>query len=285
MKPIRKLAIVGLGLMGGSLGMAVRKLGLDTHVAGWARKAQTRDAALRLGAVDSVSGDPLETVRDADVVVFCVPVLAIPDLLRQCRAGLAAGTVVTDVGSTKATVVGEASAALAGSGAFFVGSHPIAGSDQTGVDAAQADLHAGAIVVVTPPDGRHTPGMERVVELWQAVGATVRVMTPEQHDRILARTSHLPHLAACTLVRVVLGRGAEDLREFCGTGFRDTTRVAAGSEAIWHDVVKTNRPALREELAALAGELERLRGLLDREDYEGIRAFLATARTWRQTGL
>ncbi len=282
LKTIDTLAIVGLGLMGASLGLAARQRGIARRVVGSARRSETRAEALRRGVVDVACEQPGEAVREAELVVFCLPVLTIFDAIAACGKDFRRGSVVTDVGSTKTDLARTIGPLLAGTGVQFVGSHPIAGSEQTGLEAARADLYEGAVVVVTPPDGRMAPGFEAVRELWAAVGGVVETMTPEAHDRVLARTSHLPHLAAAALVRAVLGQSGEDVAGFCGSGFRDTTRVAGGSEDLWHDIVKTNGNAIGAELAAYSGELERLRDLVARGDFEGVRAFLAQARDWRK---
>lgn len=282
MKQVDTLAIVGLGLMGASLALAARKHGVARRIVGCARRAEVRSEALRLRMVDAAVESPAEAVCQANVAVFCLPVLAIEAAVRSCAGRLPRGCVVTDVGSTKAELARVVDAELAGSGAVFIGSHPIAGSDQSGIGAARADLYEGAVVVVTPPDGQAAPGLEAMQSLWTGVGARVHVMTPERHDAMLARTSHLPHLVAAALVRTVLGREVGAAGLFCGTGFRDTTRVAGGPEEVWHDIVKTNRAAIGVELAALADELAALRALVDGGDFEGVRQYLSEARAQRR---
>lgn len=281
-RPIDTLAILGLGLMGASLGLAARRRGVATRVVGWARRAETRERAVARGIVDAAEESPAEAVREAQVVVCCLPVLSMADCARNCRDALPAGSVFTDVGSTKAELVDAVSAALRGSRGSFVGSHPIAGSDQTGLEAARETLYEGAVVVVTPPDGRTAPGMEAVVALWRGLGAQVRIMTPAAHDQLIARTSHLPHLAACALTQAVLGGAASDAEVLCGSGFRDSTRIAAGSEEIWHDIIKTNREAVDAALRGYEAELGRIRGLVARGDFEGLKQYLATARALRR---
>ena len=280
MKQIDTLAIVGLGLMGASLGLAVRARGLARHVVGSARREETRTEALQRGIVDAVHATALEAVRDADLVVFCLPVLSIPESVQGCRAALRKGCVVTDVGSTKAELAQAIVPLLSDTGACFVGSHPIAGSEQTGLAAARADLYANAVVVMTPPDGRSAAGSAAVRALWEGVGSTVVVMTPEAHDRMLARTSHLPHLAAAALVRTALA-GDPGAAGFCGSGFRDTTFTFIAFKAIWHDIVKTNHAALETELAAFASEITQLRQLIADGKFDAVRRWLAEARRMR----
>lgn len=282
MSRLDTLAIVGLGLMGASLGLAARQRGVARRVVGVARRPETREAALARGMVDAVEAEAGQAVRGADVVVFCLPVLAIPAAVRDCRAAWTGREVITDVGSTKGELQREMEAAVAGTGVQVVGAHPIAGSERTGLDAARADLYEGAVVVVTPPDGRHTAGMEQVVACWEGVGAEVVVMSPDAHDRTVARTSHLPHLVAAALASAVMGREAESRALLCGSGFRDTTRIAAGSEALWHDIIKTNREAVAGALDEFEYELAQLKRLLVTDDFEGLKRYLATARERRR---
>lgn len=276
-----RVAIVGLGLMGGSLGLAIRRRKLARCVAGYARRPSVRRRAMAIGAVDEVHSDLLEAVRNADLVVFCVPILTIPRLLAECAPALRAGCVVTDVGSTKSVVVADMMRILARLDVHVVGSHPIAGSEAAGIGAARADLYSGSVVVVTPTPRIRTAGMRMVTGFWKALGARVKVLSPEQHDRVLAATSHGPHMAAAALAESVLGRGGSPLGAFCGTGFRDTTRIAAGSEDVWHDIVATNRKAIGLELAGLEKVLRGLRKDLEAGRLECVKRFLARSRMLR----
>jgi prephenate dehydrogenase len=281
-KPVKRLAIVGLGLMGGALGMAVRARGLAESVRAFARREETRRAALDMKAADEVFATPEEAVKGSDFVVFCVPVLAIPDLAKACRPHFARGAVITDVGSTKAELASRLEPVFDGIHAGFVGSHPMAGSEKTGIAAARADLYDGALAVVTPSPGAAETAVARVAAFWERLGCRVVRMAPVEHDRIIARTSHLPHLVAAMLVKTVLSGDERGVAEFCGSGFRDTTRVAGGSEDMWHDIVKTNRRFVMRELDAFAGTLERVRGMVKDGDFERLRTFLAESRAKRR---
>ncbi len=276
-----RVAILGLGLMGASLGLALKRAG-GVRVSGYARRAATCAEAVRLGVVDEATTDPGAAVRAAGLVVLCVPVLTIPELLGACVPHLTPGCLVTDVGSTKAALMADAAAHLRGRDALFIGSHPICGSDRTGLEAARDDLYDGAMVVVTPPPGAAAARVARVQRFWTQVGARVAVLTAEEHDRIMGCTSHLPHVVAAILVQTVCREGVAAARPFCGTGFRDTTRIAGGSEDIWHDIVKTNSCALSRELAAFDAVLQQVRGILARGDFEALREFLAEGRLLRQ---
>lgn len=267
--------------MGGSLGLALQRRAPELDVVAYARRSETRDAALALAAADRVVDSPDQAAVDADMVVLCVPVLKLVDMARVTCAGLAAGAVLTDVGSTKRDVVESISPLLERTGAEFVGSHPIAGSEATGIDAARADLYAEARVVVTPSAANSSDAVSRTVTFWEILGSEVHVMTPREHDALVARTSHLPHLVAAALAGTVC-RGPEDVAPLCGTGFRDTTRIASGSAEVWHDIVRTNREAIRRELDAFGVEMEALHDLIDRADYEGLHRFLETCCRCRQ---
>jgi prephenate dehydrogenase len=278
--------------MGGSLAMALKRCDPAAHVVGCARRDVVRRRALEAGAVDEATADPCEAVRDADVTVFCVPVMTILQMAETCAPCFKPGSVVTDVGSTKAAIMARLGPLFLDGGSVFVGSHPIAGSEQTGLEAARADLYEGAMVVLTPPDdppAARAGDVGRAVEvletLWRDCGARTAVMGADAHDRIIARTSHLPHLVAAVLTAAVLRD--EQAGRFCGSGFRDTTRVAAGSDAMWYDIVRTNREALDAELAHFASLLAGIRDRLRREEDEELRTFLEqTARRrrgWKDT--
>lgn len=281
---MKRIAIIGLGLMGGSLGLAVKRRLPRVHVAGYARRAETRRKALRRGAVDSAHEDPVEAAKGADLVVLCLPVLLIPVFARLCRPHLRAGCVVTDVGSTKAELGADLGRVFRDGRATFVGSHPIAGSDETGLESARGDLYENAVVVVTPPGrGRATArATARVKGFWKNLGARIVVMSPGAHDRIIARTSHLPHLVAAALVSNLYRDGRANAGRLCGPGFRDTTRIAGGSEAIWHDIVKTNRAAVERELAAFGRALDQVRAMIRKGAFEQVRRFLSASRRKRR---
>jgi prephenate dehydrogenase len=280
---MQRVAILGLGLMGGSLGMALRERKAAGEVVGYARRAPTRRAAVRLGAADRVTDRPEHAVAGADCVVLCVPVLAMPPLLEQCRHALEPGCVVTDVGSTKAWLARRFESVLRGTGAGFVGSHPMAGSEAMGLEAARSNLYDGALVFVTPAARRHAARRDarHVHNLWRSVGARTATVSPEMHDRIAARVSHVVHLAAVALVANLHRRGGGRWRPFCGSGMLDTTRVAAGSEVMWHDILRTNRDAIHRELVAYAAEIERIAAWLSGEDWGALRQLLRRSRSWR----
>ena len=279
---MKKVAILGLGLMGGALGLALKARG-GVVVTGYARREATRAEALRLKAVDAIFADPAEAARDADLVVLCVPVFSMEALAVACRAGLKPGAVVTDVGSTKALLTDQIQLSLRGSQAVFIGSHPIAGSEQQGLEAARVDLYEGAVTIVTSDGREPAAAVEAIRALWRSVGSVVRVMDPTEHDRIMARTSHLPHVAAA-LVAATVGRenGAAKLGAFCGSGFRDVTRVAEGSPDVWLDILQSNRPAVVAEMRALQVRVNEVLAALESNDAAALKQFLESSRAARR---
>jgi prephenate dehydrogenase len=286
---MKKVAIVGLGLMGASLCMAIRKRRISSTVVGYARRRETRVEAVRRGIVGQAFSTAEEAVAGADMVVLCLPVLAIPDFVNRCRNHFKKGAVITDVGSTKANLMAAVSKNLRGTGVCFVGSHPIAGSDERGLGAARANLYDNVVVVVTPPsvaghDRRPARQATRAVcDFWRKIGARVCVMEARKHDAIVARTSHLPHLVAAALAETALRDEGYDITMLCGCGLRDTTRIAGGSEDIWHDIIKTNKTAIRRELAGFSTVFKTIDLMLKKDNFSGLRRFLASARDRRRS--
>lgn len=279
---MKKVAIIGLGLMGGSLGLALKRKGL-VRVSASARRAETRHLALSMGAADEVFETPQEALSGADVAVFCTPVCSIPSLVETCLQAFEPGCVVTDVGSTKADLVRAMSLLLAGRHVTFVGSHPMAGSEKTGLEVANVRLYEEAVTALTPTVGTAPAALATIEALWSGVGAKVVCLSPETHDELVARSSHLPHLISALLVATAGRAQLENLSRFCGSGFRSTTRVAAGSPEMWHDIVKTNREAILAELRAYEAQLAGLIAAIDTQDYGTVKSFLDQARTLRHT--
>ncbi|MFN2352119.1 MAG: prephenate dehydrogenase [Kiritimatiellia bacterium] len=281
MSRVRQVAIIGLGLMGGSLGMALRgRPGL--RVTGYARREETRGEALARGVVDEVFADPAEAAAGAQLVIICTPVNLIAELAEACASGLEAGAVVTDVGSSKAEIVARLDGFFSSSAAHFVGSHPVAGSERQGLAAARADLYRHAVVALTPTEATDAGAVVLVTEFWRSLAARVFCLAPEEHDRLLAATSHLPHLMAAVLAATVGRWPAEQAGRFCGTGFWDTTRVAEGDPALWHDIVQTNRAAVLGALRAFQQQLACMTDAVENNDFNLVRDMLSDARDRRR---
>ncbi len=264
-----KISIMGVGLLGGAVGLAAKKAGIAGHVTGYCRRGEAAHAALEAGAVDECPTDPVKAAEGADFVVLCTGPESVPELVGKIADALADNAIVTDVASVKSRVVAGCIEAL-GRRARFVGSHPLAGSEQRGVEnSADIDL-SGALCVVTPNRSTDPGALEAVKGFWSALGMRVAELGPEEHDARLARTSHLPHMTAASLATLV-EKGDEP---FCATGFRDATRVAAGDPAMWTEIALSNREALAAELYKLAKRLQGAANLLTAADREGLRKFL-----------
>jgi prephenate dehydrogenase len=279
---IRRLTIVGVGLLGGSVAKAARARGLASEIVGVGRDAARLDAARRDGALDVATTDLAAGVRGADVVVLAAPVLGILTLLDAVAAVSDPDTIVTDVGSTKAAIVAAAGRPGRDRPLRFVGSHPMAGSEQSGYAHARVDLFDGATVIVTPAETSEPAAVKTVTALWEALGAA-RVLTldPDAHDRAVAAISHLPHLAAFALVDAVqrFEPGAFDV---AARGFRDTTRIAASDPTMWEEIFLANREALAAGLEAFRDALADLARLIANGDGDALRAALSRIKARRE---
>lgn len=272
---LNRIAIVGVGLLGGSLGMAVRAAGSRAKRIGIGRRQSSLDLAMSYDAVDEVTLDVASGVREADLVVVCTPIGVIEDVFRAMAPHLRPECLVTDVASTKAKVV-RAAERILGRKARYVGSHPIAGSEKTSVEFARADLFQAAGCVITPTQRSHPGAVEDVVAFWRALGAHPHILTPAEHDRAMARVSHLPHAVAAALVLL-----AGDAIRYAGPGFGDTTRIASGDPALWRDIFATNRPAALKALDELGRQLRRFRRVIEARDGAALEAWLAKAQAVR----
>jgi prephenate dehydrogenase len=229
--------------------------------------------------VDEGITDLAEAVRGADMVILCTPVLMLSPLLRQIAPSLTAGAVVTDVGSTKRSIVRDAEAILAGTGSHFVGSHPMAGSEKRGIQYAKADLYEGAVCITTPTVKTNPGALEKAETFWTALGMRITRIDPDRHDQLLSDVSHLPHAVAGALVSMQDERALD----ICGKGFLDLTRVAAGDGGLWRDILLDNRDGVRASIQRLRGQLDVLDALLEKGDSEGIKRWLDTASARRQS--
>ena len=275
----RQIAILGPGLLGASIMQAAKSRGLAGRLTAWSRREETREWCAGQPWCDAVFAAPEECVRGADLVVACVPVDRIGPVLAQVRPAMDADAVVTDVGSTKATVCRAAAAAL--SEEIFVGAHPMAGSEKSGAAHASPELFAGRVCFVTPTARSAEPVVARVEKFWEALGMRVVRETPEAHDRIVAQVSHLPHALAAAL-SALLAAQPGDCGRFAGQGLRDTTRVAGGDPELWRAIFQENRPAVLAALAAYQQVLQRLYAALAAEDMAAVTALLEDGRLWRR---
>lgn len=285
-----KLALIGVGLIGGSAALAFKRTGRIESVAGFDADPAACAEALARGVIDHAAGSVADAVRAADLVLLAVPVGAMAAVLAEVATAVPAHAVITDVGSTKRSVIEAARAALGEHSSFsfrrFVPGHPIAGGERPGVAHADADLFRGKLYVCTPVAATNPDALAQVEALWRAAGASVQRMDADEHDRVFAAISHLPHLLAFALVAQIASEpdGARKLA-FAGAGFRDFTRIAASSPVMWRDIALANRVALSEELRGHRALLDRLQQALDAGDgaaLEQVFALAAQARRAQQ---
>ena len=279
MRRLKRLALVGVGLIGGSLALALKRANAVAEIAGFDRDRTALERAAGLGVIDKVAESVSEAARGADLVVVAVPVRAIGAVLHDVGLALEPHAVVTDVGSTKAGVVETARAELRERFGRFVPGHPIAGREASGVDAATADLFRSARVVLTPVEETEPSAVAIVQAAWEAAGARTAVLTPGEHDRIFAAVSHLPHLLSFALVSEIASRqDAADLLGFAAGGFRDFTRIAASSPEMWRDIALQNREALLAEIDRYGVRLAVFRSLVEKGDGPGLERLMTEAR-------
>jgi prephenate dehydrogenase len=262
---IDRLAVLGLGLLGGSVAKGARAHGLAREIVAIGRRRESMEAALHDGVVDAITTEVEDGLVGADFCVLATPVATLAAQLDLVWRAAPADLVITDVGSTKAAIVRVAENLARSRPLGFVGSHPMAGSERSGYGVARADLFKGALVVLTPTDASDPGIVKRVSQFWEALGARVTTLDPATHDRAVAAISHLPHLVADALVDAVLRMDGQFLG-VAGAGFRDTTRIAASSPRVWREIFQENRAALGEALGAFRSALDELERLIDDSD-------------------
>jgi prephenate dehydrogenase len=280
----QKITIIGVGLLGGSIGLAVkrRKVVSRGGVAGFVRRTASLKDCEKAGAVDFATTDLLAAVWDADLVILCTPLAQMRPRVREMLPALKRGAIVTDVGSVKAGVVHELEPLVARAGAHFVGSHPMAGAEKTGVGAASADLFVNAICVVTPTQQSNPAAVRKVEQFWNALGGRTLRLAPEPHDLLVSRSSHLPHVVAAMLANHILNpANPRHQAALCANGFRDTTRIASGSPEMWRDIALANRKNLAKSLAGFIADLHKFQKLLAKADGKAVTRFFEAAKTRR----
>lgn len=271
------VAVVGVGLIGGSIGLALRERRLAARVVGVGRSTASLAEAKRLGAVSETTTDLARAAADADLVVLATGVASLPGLLEAADAAVRPGTLLTDAGSTKASIVAAWEKRRRSRRGRFVGAHPLAGSHNRGPAAACADLFAGRVTVVTPGRNASAADVEEVGGFWAALGSTVFVMPPQDHDRLLAATSHAPHVIAAALAAAT----PSDAARFTGGGWRDTTRIAAGDPELWADILLDNTPHVVRSLARIARATEKIGAAIEKGNRRALVALLSAAKERR----
>lgn len=280
--PIERLAVIGTGLIGGSFALALRPAVPGLHITGFDLDRVNLECAHRLSIIDRMADSAADAVCDAQVVFLAVPVCAVPGVVRSIAPALPAGCIVTDGGSVKVSIV-EACEALLPPGCFFVGGHPIAGTENSGAVAAFPSLYTGKRCVLTPTPCTDAAALETVARLWEAAGACVCRMDAARHDRIFAEISHLPHMVAYALVHAVgtADSEGENVLSYTAGGFRDFTRIASSDPVMWRDIALMNRDALLASIDGFSRSLADLRARVGRGDTAGLEEFFTIAKQFR----
>jgi len=274
-----QITILGPGLLGASIALAVKKRGIAKSVHVWSRRATTREKCEQTDWCDAVFDTPQAAVDGSSLTIICTPVATITPLLTQIADSLAGNALVTDVGSTKGLICQEAGPALSGH-AQFIGSHPMAGSEQTGMEFASATLLQGATCLMTPLPDASAKACEQLAAFWQALGMRITCLSPQEHDRIVAHISHLPHLLASTLCNYLAEKEPE-WGNYAGGGLRDSTRVAAGDPELWQQILAHNQAEVLNAIDGFQTELDRLKSVLLNQDSDSIKRFLENGKKYR----
>lgn len=280
----QKIALIGFGLIGGSIARAVREQGLAKEIVTTARSAKTRARVKELGIADAVLESNAEAVKGADLVILCIPVGACGAVAQEIAGSLKRGAIVSDVGSVKGAIVRDMSPYLP-ENIHFVPAHPVAGTEHSGPDSGFAELFINRWCILTPPAGTDPNAVERLRAFWAALGARVEIMTPDHHDLVLAITSHLPHLIAYTIVGTadeLAQVTSSEVIKFSAGGFRDFTRIAASDPVMWRDVFLANKEAVLEMLGTFNEDLSKLTRAIRRGDGEALFELFTRTRAIRR---
>jgi len=278
-KKIEHLCIIGVGLIGGSFARAVRQANLVNHITGCGRNIDNLKKALELGVIDDYSQDIREAVKEADLIFIATPVGSFESVLSQIKDSMKDGAIITDGGSTKTSVIEAAKAVFNEVPENFVPGHPIAGTENSGVEASFATLYQDHRVILTPLKQTKPEAIEYITQLWESIGAQVVIMDAHHHDLVLAATSHLPHLLAFSLVNTLTTLDEkQEIFENAAGGFRDFTRIASSDPSMWQDICLANKDALLEHLDLFSSDLKQLRSALQRGDGDFLKQIFTRAK-------
>jgi prephenate dehydrogenase len=281
---INRLAIIGIGLIGGSLSLALKQAGQVKHVVGYARNEATRERALSLGIIDTAAASIEAAVAEADVILLAVPMGAMASVLAEMAPHLTDNMIITDAGSTKAGVVKAASDILGNSISQFVPGHPIAGTEKSGPSAAFATLYQDHKVILTPMKQTNVSAVETIKTMWQQTGAEVSEMTVEHHDLILAATSHIPHLLSFNLVGLLAqNEDVDEVLRYAAGGFRDFSRIASSNPVMWRDICLSNHDAILTLLQQYQQQLTEIEQAIQEQDGDYLMTLFQSAKTARDT--
>lgn len=275
-----KVTIIGVGLIGASFALALREKDLCKDITGYGRREENLKRAKERGIIDYYSLDPGEASLESDLIVLSIPVGVFRDIIDKIKEVLKDGSLITDVGSVKGSLVYEIEGSIP-KGSFYIGSHPIAGGDRSGIDESRADLFKNALCIITPTENSDTGALRKIALLWEKVGSKVRFMDPYKHDEIYGAVSHLPHVIAYTLVNTI-GDIDSEFIEYAGQGFKDTTRIALSSPEMWRDIVLYNRENLLKFLDIFKGEIRKIEEFIKNNDSEAIKDIFQKARDLRE---
>ena len=283
MKLFKKIAVIGVGLLGGSLAKACRKYNLVEEISGYGRNVANLKKAKSMGVIDNYTLDLAEAVKDSDLVVLCTPVSKIIPLIKTMLPHLKVGVLITDVGSVKGPLVHEADKLMT-EGIFFVGSHPIAGGEKSGLEASREDLYFDAKCVLTPTSKTNTHALEKVGALWESVGMDTITLDADEHDFVFGAVSHLPHIVAYALMNT-LGelRTNQDLEvtAYSGAGLKDITRIASGDPVMWRDICLSNQKHSLDLIDRFQKTLSELSSLIEKNDGKALEEAFSAANKYR----
>jgi prephenate dehydrogenase len=283
MKLFGKMTIIGVGLLGASLAKACKERDLVEEVVGYGRNRENLEKARALKIIDHCPADLAEAVKDADLIVLCTPVTTIIPLIQNMIASIRPGALITDVGSVKEPIVKEAEK-LVPKGVFFVGSHPIAGGENSGLEASTANLYQGAKCIVTPTDKTNNSALEKISALWQAVGMQIINLSAEEHDFVFGAVSHLPHIVVYALMNTLGSLRTQDNREvtaFSGAGLKDITRIASSDPVMWRDICLSNRNHSLDLIDRFQNKLDEIRSTIEKGDGQALKEEFIAANKYR----
>jgi prephenate dehydrogenase len=276
----KHIAIIGVGLIGGSFALALRKHGFKGKITGMGRNKKNLIKARKLGIIDNYTTEFTEGVKNADLIILAVPVGQFESILKNIRRNLKKGAIVTDVGSVKSQIVKRLEP-LMPKDVYFVGAHPIAGKECSGVTCASADLYQNARCIITPGPGTNKTALKKIINLWKNVGAKTMLMAPEEHDVIFSAVSHLPHVVAYALVNGIL-KVDENILHHGGKGLRDMTRIAKSPAGLWRDICSQNKKNILRSLKMFSSSISHITKLIERSDWHGLEKEFMKAREARQ---
>jgi prephenate dehydrogenase len=275
-----KATILGVGLIGASFALALKKYGLCDEIIGYGRREENLARAMEKRIIDSYDLDPAKACDGADLILFAMPVGIFVDIAKKIRGSLKKDSIVTDVGSVKGKLVRDMEAIMPEK-VFFIGGHPIAGSDRSGIDTAAAEIFNNAKCIITPTANADEDAVNKIISLWKTFGSLVRLINPDEHDRIYAAVSHLPHLIAYEIVNTVADIESSYLA-FSGQGFKDATRIASSTPDVWRDICLLNKDNLLEYVEIFKANLDRVSRYLRANDSESLERDFNNARTLRE---